>query len=393
MEYIDTLKFKNLSLNILNKEFKEKVKPVTDRFFEAWKEFEFEQIIAGKENVSLFNNRNLKNTHNWPVKAIIVIGCGGTGSWLIPKLVKTINDMKRKNLITKDFTLALVDGDVIEHKNLIRQNFIEQDIGKNKAAVMADRYSPHLNEGISTVYLDKYLTKIKENLEGKDKDNFVNTDSFLSDFTEENTATIIFNLVDNDNARKSLHCSASYLSNRSNIIIADVGNEDTFGQLYASFYNKFYNFFEDNFFDWNTEAWGNDEEVKIYSCAEADVDEAKQDQFLVANDSAATLAHNWLCSFMEHRREWPKYISFTSIPMPHITVYETTKPYDLNYFLNDIIAGIPHSNGSLNLTILKETIERAISYRNHSLTDEGIEFAKMLSKDKKFRACLVNTFS
>lgn len=113
MEHIDTLKFKNLSLDILNKEFKERVKPVINRFFEAWKEFEFEQIIAGKENVSLFNNRNLKSTHNWPVKAIVVIGCGGTGSWLIPKLVKTINDMKRKNLITKDFTLALVDGDTV----------------------------------------------------------------------------------------------------------------------------------------------------------------------------------------------------------------------------------------------------------------------------------------
>lgn len=280
-----------------------------------------------------------------------------------------------------------------EPKNLIRQNFIEQDIGKNKAAVMADRYSPHLNEGISTVYLDKYLTKIKENLEGKDKDNFVNIDSFLSGFTDDNVATIIFNLVDNDNARKSLHCSASYLSDISNIVIADVGNEDTFGQLYASFYNKFYNFFEDNFFDWNTSAWGNDEEVKIYSCAEADVDEAKQDQFLVANDSAATLAHNWLCSFMEHRREWPKYISFTSIPMPHITVHEVAKPYDLNYFLNTIVARIPYSHESLNLTICKEVIERITSDFYSSFTDEGRDFAKLISRDKKFRTCLVNVAS
>lgn len=113
MESHETLKFKNLSLNILKKEFKAAFKPAVDRFYEAWKEFEFEQIIAGNENVSLFNNINLKSTQNWPVKAIVVIGCGGTGSWLIPKLVKTINDMKRKNLITKDFTLALVDGDTV----------------------------------------------------------------------------------------------------------------------------------------------------------------------------------------------------------------------------------------------------------------------------------------
>ena len=96
---------------------------------------------------------------------------------------------------------------------------------------------------------------------------------------------------------------------------------------------------------------------------------------------------------MEHRREWPKHISFTSIPMPHITVHEVAKPYDLNYFLNNIIARIPYLHESLNLTICKDIIERAISDRAHSFTSEGIDFAKMLSKDKKFRTCLVNAAS
>lgn len=46
--------------------------------------------------------------------AITVIGCGGTGSWLMPKLAKTINDLIRKNIISKDnFCLNLVDFDTV----------------------------------------------------------------------------------------------------------------------------------------------------------------------------------------------------------------------------------------------------------------------------------------
>lgn len=48
-----------------------------------------------------------------PINNIIVVGCGGTGSWLIPKLAKTINDMKRKNLLAGNFNLFLVDGDTV----------------------------------------------------------------------------------------------------------------------------------------------------------------------------------------------------------------------------------------------------------------------------------------
>ena len=55
------------------------------------------------DNFALFNDlRDGLNTlayrslHRPWIKNIVVIGCGGTGSWLIPKLVKTMNDLKRK---------------------------------------------------------------------------------------------------------------------------------------------------------------------------------------------------------------------------------------------------------------------------------------------------------
>jgi len=56
-----------------------------------------------------------------------LIGCGGIGGWLAMALVKTLS--------TED-TLILVDGDVLEEKNLDRQLFSGKDIGKKKVHAM-----------------------------------------------------------------------------------------------------------------------------------------------------------------------------------------------------------------------------------------------------------------
>lgn len=47
------------------------------------------------------------------VRNIVVLGCGGTGSWLIPKIVKTMNDLHRKNILRDKPKLILVDGDTV----------------------------------------------------------------------------------------------------------------------------------------------------------------------------------------------------------------------------------------------------------------------------------------
>lgn len=72
------------------------------------------------DNFALFNDlRDSLNSlsyrplHMPLVKNIVVIGCGGTGSWLIPKLVKTMNDLKRKGLLCPEPKLILVDGDTV----------------------------------------------------------------------------------------------------------------------------------------------------------------------------------------------------------------------------------------------------------------------------------------
>ena len=283
------------------------------------------------------------------IKNIVVLGCGGTGSWLIPKIVKTMNDLHRKRILRDKPKLILVDGDTVEPKNLIRQNFIESDIGSNKAEAMAMRYGPHLKSDIEVVYFDKYITNKKNLYSGVTHDKFMNI-NILVELMVQNSDnggdTIIFNLVDNQNARRVLHGSIGkyIVSNRTNssnrFIIVDVGNEDTYGQLYATLYEtvtRKYILTKDTFFDFSPETIDKEEEVSVYSCAEADVDVEKEDQFLIANDTAANVAHNWLASYLSSPYLIPQLVRFTCIPTPYVKVEKYMLKGYFNHFVLELI--------------------------------------------------------
>lgn len=63
-------------------------------------------------------------------KYTLLIGAGGVSSYLVPAWRKTF----------PDDTLVIMDGDKLEKRNLDRQLFDESDIGKYKAAALADKY-------------------------------------------------------------------------------------------------------------------------------------------------------------------------------------------------------------------------------------------------------------
>lgn len=193
---------------------------------------------------------------------------------------------------------------------MIRQNFIEPDIGSNKAEVMALRYGPVMSD-IPVRYIDKYLT-IKTNA---DSAHFVNI-KVLGEMIDGCSKVVIFNLVDNQNARRAVH------SLRLNGWIVDIGNELVHGQLFATPYGNatWTEYGHLKFFSMSPETLVQDEEVKLYSCAEADVDEALEEQFLVANDTAALVGHNWLCSLMSRPDSIPARINFNCLPMPTVSV-------------------------------------------------------------------------
>lgn len=62
---------------------------------------------------------------------IYIIGAGGVGSWLTPAVCLLASDPQ---LVT------VIDGDDLEEKNLNRQLFDEEDIGRNKALALGAKY-------------------------------------------------------------------------------------------------------------------------------------------------------------------------------------------------------------------------------------------------------------
>ena len=66
---------------------------------------------------------------------IVMLGAGGTGGHIAPHLYRLLYALDRP------VRFIICDGDVVEQKNLVRQNFIPADLGENKAQVLAERYS------------------------------------------------------------------------------------------------------------------------------------------------------------------------------------------------------------------------------------------------------------
>jgi PRTRC genetic system ThiF family protein len=70
---------------------------------------------------------------------IYLIGCGGTGSWLAPHLVRLARFLRETRSMTVRVTF--IDPDTVEMKNVFRQNFGEMEVGGRKAELLALRYA------------------------------------------------------------------------------------------------------------------------------------------------------------------------------------------------------------------------------------------------------------
>lgn len=119
-------------------------------------------------------------------RSVLVIGCGGTGGHLIPHLARYI---KVNNERFPEIKLFLADGDFVEEKNLKRQHFIESDVSKNKAVVMAERYSSAF--GLEIVAIPNDLESVKQ------IEDIFNFHMIPYDFSE-----LLISCVDNNASRK-----------------------------------------------------------------------------------------------------------------------------------------------------------------------------------------------
>lgn len=156
---------------------------------------------------------------------IIQIGAGGTGGYVTPYLTRFLFMAKERD---PDLTVkyTIIDADIVEKKNVLRQNFINSDIDQNKAFVLARRYGSAFGLEIETV--DKFIDKKGlVNL----IDNTSSTNILLS--SKRNSVVIILGCVDNNEARRQIHDYMQTL--KANHLKAcywiDSGNEKTDGQV------------------------------------------------------------------------------------------------------------------------------------------------------------------
>jgi PRTRC genetic system ThiF family protein len=69
---------------------------------------------------------------------LVLVGCGGTGSWLAPSVARIARLQKEQG---RQVEVFFYDHDHVEPKNIPRQHFCEAELGRNKAITLAGRYS------------------------------------------------------------------------------------------------------------------------------------------------------------------------------------------------------------------------------------------------------------
>lgn len=147
----------------------------------------------------------------------VVVGAGGTGGYLVRDLSRLIGALNQK--YRTKHSLVIVDGDDVEPKNIGRQNFIDKDIGKNKAYVLASRYGNAFNVDIQ--YVNRYLTT-------------ADTIETICDFdTNDRPKIVLVGCVDNNSTRHILHHIFRDSNSRNYTVMAylDSGNENSAGQV------------------------------------------------------------------------------------------------------------------------------------------------------------------
>ncbi|PMC36243.1 thiamine biosynthesis protein ThiF [Bacillus sp. UMB0899] len=173
---------------------------------------------------------NIKRKKLYPI--IVQVGVGGTGSNLSQQLAQMMS------LFGQHGYYCLADPDHIEKKNISNQLFVESNVGKKKAEILARRYSTAYNINISS-YTEKYIEDVTTLVDLFNID-YQNTGGYSS---KVKVLPILIGCVDNNYTRRIFH---DLFESVPNILYLDSGNESTV--VPPDFPNRPKE-------DWNEEEW------------------------------------------------------------------------------------------------------------------------------------------
>ncbi len=152
-----------------------------------------------------------------PVK-IVMLGAGGTGGHIAPHLYRLLYALDRP------VRFIICDGDIVEQKNLVRQNFTSADLGEKKAKVLAERYASVF--GLETEYVPNF---VEDDAQLK---ALVTPQEWRSGYYPHHVVVreqvILIGAVDNNKSRQLCH---RVFYDVPELIYIDSGNGEHIGQV------------------------------------------------------------------------------------------------------------------------------------------------------------------
>jgi PRTRC genetic system ThiF family protein len=247
----------------------------------------------------------MKYPLNVPVK-IVMLGAGGTGGHIAPHLYRLLYALGRPA------RFIICDGDLVEAKNLVRQNFAPADLGENKARVLAERYAAVF--GMEAEYIPAFVERLDTLLELITPDDWKQDDQSWRVVRE---MVILIGAVDNNKSRQLCH-EAFYQA--KDLIYIDSGNGEFSGQVVCGVRRNGHTMFKpiggvhpemlkDDTDKFPTEL----------SCAEA----AQSDpQSMAANITAATAVVDMVYNILTHGESLVRQTDFSTKTVKMQTVLE-----------------------------------------------------------------------
>lgn len=239
-----------------------------------------------------------------PVK-IVLLGSGGTGGHMVCHLCRLLYALERPA------RLIICDGDVVEQKNLLRQNFSPADLGENKARVLAERYSAAF--GLEVEYVPAFVENL-ETLMELIRPNAWELTKYANKTTLE--MVILLGAVDNNKTRQLCH-QAFYQSKE--LIYIDSGNGEFSGQVVCGVRRNGRTVFKPIGGVQPELLKSQDKFPSELSCAEASISDP---QSMAANITAATAVVDMVYNILAHGESMVRQTVFSTRTVKMQTILE-----------------------------------------------------------------------
>lgn len=235
----------------------------------------------------------MKFSKTRPVR-IVMLGAGGTGGHIAPHLYRLLYALERP------VRFIICDGDVVEEKNLVRQNFIPADLGENKAKVLAQRYASVF--GLETEYVPAFI-------EDEPRLKALATPRRYRDqrgYPTIKEQVLLIGAVDNNKSRQLCH---RVFYQMEDLIYIDSGNGEHTGQVVCGIRSGGRTIYRPVGAAYPDVLQNTDKFPTELSCAEASV---SAPQSIVANITAATAVVNMVYNILTLGESRVRQVTFAT---------------------------------------------------------------------------------